>query len=138
MICFRASKRANSTNIDNLLEHCDPSPRNGAPRRLEPGSEVAIRIREEVRGRGRFQKQENAANSAFQRVRTGHTTTARNLSESLMLNKSIISPSVNFILKLISSIQDRLRGNGHSRSRLSRNSTLPIAKRLYLAHPRPR
>jgi hypothetical protein len=76
-ICFRASKRANSTNIDTLLEHRDPLPRSGAPRRVEPGSEAAIRIREEVRGRGRFQKQEDAANSAFQRVRTGHTRTAR-------------------------------------------------------------
>jgi hypothetical protein len=77
MICFRASKRANSTNIDTLLEHCDPLPRSGAPRRVEPDSGAAIRIREEVRGRGRFQKQEDGANSAFQRVRIGHTTTAR-------------------------------------------------------------
>jgi hypothetical protein len=69
MICFRAYKRANSINIDTLLEHCDPLPRSGAAtRRVEPGSEAAIRIREEVRGRGRFQKQEDAANSAFQRV----------------------------------------------------------------------
>jgi hypothetical protein len=35
-----------------------------------------------------------------------------NLSESLMLNKSIISTKANFILKLIRSIQDQLRGNG--------------------------
>jgi hypothetical protein len=77
MICFRASKRANSTNIDIILEHCGPLPRSGAPRRVERSSEVAILIREEVRGRGRFQKQEDAANSAFQRVRTGRTTTAR-------------------------------------------------------------
>jgi hypothetical protein len=76
MICFRASKRANSTNIDSVLEHCDPLPRSGAHRRVEPGSEAAIRIREEVHGRGRFQTQEDAANSAFQRVTTGHTTTA--------------------------------------------------------------
>jgi hypothetical protein len=129
MICFRASKRANSTNIDTVLEHCGPLPRSGAPRCVEPGSEAAIRIQEEVRGRGRFQKQEDAANSAFQRVRTGHTTQPANLSESLMLNKSIIPPKANVILRLIRSIQDQLRGNGHSKAvypetRLYRSQTL--------------
>jgi hypothetical protein len=130
MICFRASKRAKSTNIDTILEHCDPLPRSGALRRVEPGSEAAIRIREEVRGSGRFQKKEDAANSAFQRVRTGHTTTARKPLGELDAKQVYISPKANFILKLIRSIQDQLRGNGHSKARLSRNSTLPIANAI--------
>lgn len=77
MFCQRTQKRANSTNISALLAHAQPLPRSGRRRRVEPGSEASVRIKEAVRGRYQFQKQVDAANSAFERVRTDYTTTTR-------------------------------------------------------------
>jgi hypothetical protein len=73
--CSRTLQRTNSTNIDALLAHKDPLPRHGHPRRVEPGSEASVRIREATRGQYKFQKQVDAANNAFERVRKKHTTT---------------------------------------------------------------
>jgi hypothetical protein len=48
--CFRTQKRANSNRIEDLLKYIKSAPRSGRPRRVEPGSITAIRIREQVRG----------------------------------------------------------------------------------------
>jgi hypothetical protein len=50
--------------------------------------------------------QEDAANSAFQRVRTGHTTTARKPLQELDAKQVYNITQGHFNLKLIRSIQD--------------------------------
>jgi hypothetical protein len=67
-ICAKASKRAKSNNIDDILPHIDPAPREGAPRRVEPGSRASQVIRDAMRGPYRFLSQEVAANKALQSV----------------------------------------------------------------------
>ncbi|KAF2808966.1 uncharacterized protein BDZ99DRAFT_533224 [Mytilinidion resinicola] len=76
-ICSRAFRRAGTNNVNTLLEYRDPAPRSGRPRRVEPGSEASIRIREATRGQYRWHHQVDAANQAFERVRKDHTTTQR-------------------------------------------------------------
>lgn len=75
--CYRTRQRAGSDRMVDLLANSAPLRRSGRPRRVEPGSEASIRIRESVRGRGKYQSQEEAANAAFKRVRKGRTTTTR-------------------------------------------------------------
>jgi hypothetical protein len=75
--CHRTQKRAKSSDITTLLQYKDALPRSGRPRRVEPGSQASIRIREAVRGPLQYHKQDEAANFAFERVREGHTTTPR-------------------------------------------------------------
>ena len=60
--CYRTRKRAGSDNITKLLEASDIAPRSGAPRRIEPGLILSKRIRHTIRGKYRFQSQEEAAN----------------------------------------------------------------------------
>lgn len=75
--CDRTYERAQSTNVHTLLQHANPLPRDGRPRRVQPGSDASVRIREAVRGRFKYQKQVEAGNFAYERVRTDHTTTQR-------------------------------------------------------------
>jgi hypothetical protein len=69
MFCERTQKRAQSSNIEDLLKEIDPLPRAGRPRRVEPGSTTSIRIREALRGTLRYHKQEEAGKIAYDRCR---------------------------------------------------------------------
>jgi hypothetical protein len=66
---FRTQKRANSNRIEDLLKYIKSAPRSGHPRRVEPGSIIAIRIREQVHGPLAFQQQEEAVNFIYKRAR---------------------------------------------------------------------
>jgi hypothetical protein len=65
--CKITEERAKSTHIEDLLKFIHSTPRSGRPRRVEPGSTTAIRIREQIRGPLRYQQQVEAANHVFSR-----------------------------------------------------------------------
>lgn len=69
MFCTRTRARARSSQIDDLLEHLHSKARSGAPRRVPPGSQAALRIREQLRGAMKFQDQTEAANRVYHKQR---------------------------------------------------------------------
>lgn len=68
-LLHRAKTRANSNNFTQILDHIDPLPRSGAPRRVEPGSRTSLRIRQDIRDKWKWQSQPQAANYSMDSVR---------------------------------------------------------------------
>ena len=69
MLCERARERANSDNIADILQNCRVLPRDGAPVRVQPGSQASIAIRRAIRGKHRYQNETEAANRVYKKQR---------------------------------------------------------------------
>jgi hypothetical protein len=68
-VCDRAKTRANSNNVGTILQHIEDKPREGAPRRVEPGSQTSKRIRQACRSIYKWHNQKEAANRVYKRDR---------------------------------------------------------------------
>ena len=69
-LCKRAQQRAKSNKITDLLKSCIVAHREGAPRRVEPGSRESIAIRAAVRGPYCYQDETEAANRVYRKLRS--------------------------------------------------------------------